>query len=58
MLTNQLRAVELIVMETALRLEAKYQLSFSDIDQTKILPLEIMPRPGKSHGLAHKIRHR
>jgi NAD-dependent oxidoreductase involved in siderophore biosynthesis len=49
--------VELIVMETALRLELQYQLSFSDVDETELLPIKLLPRPG-NNGLAHKIRHR
>ena len=49
--------VELIVMETALRLESQHQVSFFDIDETGLLPLKLLPRPG-NNGLAHKIRHR
>jgi histone-lysine N-methyltransferase EZH2 len=49
--------VELIVMETALRLESQYQASFFDIDEIGLLPLTLLPRPG-NNGLVHKIRHR
>ncbi|KIM78185.1 hypothetical protein PILCRDRAFT_824654 [Piloderma croceum F 1598] len=49
--------IELIVMETALRLESQHQVSFFDIDETGLLPLKLLPRPG-NNGLAHKIRHR
>jgi hypothetical protein len=49
--------VELIVMETALRLEHQHQASFFDIDETGLLPLTLLPRPG-NNGLVHKIRHR
>jgi histone-lysine N-methyltransferase EZH2 len=44
-------------METALRLESQYTLSFADLDATGLLPLKLLPGPG-NNGLAHKIRHR
>lgn len=44
-------------METALRLESQYLFSFVAIDETGILPLGLLPRPG-NNGLMHKIRQR